>query len=353
MAGGVRGLALVLMLAGAPAAGWDWQPPPGSRVIDLTVVTRLPGPVALVALAGLRQAVIDADPAEDLSALDYGSVFLDASLFDTGRDLQVAALRRLAVDLTRHRFGDDSPEMARALAGLAGNYGFYPRDPAATEAPARAALEMARRHAASLQANELTGFLEHMAYIDLALGRPAEAAALWQEVVDHWRGVLEPGHIALEPRLRALAEALIAAGDPAAAEPHLREALAILHHRDGAETTRQVGLLVDLARVLDDLGRPAEARVEWAAAARLAELALGQSWRWIGPEDQVLRLGELARMHMGAGSPGDAVAALVRAAEVPGSADDPDLAGIIRAMRAALAEGHPGRAALDAAWPER
>lgn len=109
----------------SPAQAWDWRPPPGDPVIDLSAIDRLSERHALIALAGLRHTVANLPLDTDLTGLDLGLTFLGAMLFDTNRDPLMAPLRALrleALSIMREARGDDDydtfQQAHRALAHL-------------------------------------------------------------------------------------------------------------------------------------------------------------------------------------------------------------------------------------------
>lgn len=252
-------LTAALALSALPAKSWDWTPPAGEPVLDLGGIDRLPPPLGLVAVAGLRRLVAAAPESSDLTGLDHGITVLDHLLFDTGRPVLMAALRALALDVVRHRFGEMSTAYAGALIGLPGPYGFEPLDHAAAEAPIRAGVAIARQVIDPGDRGALVGHLELLAIVLSELGQHDEAVGLRQEVLDHWRAVPDLHPMVLQPRIWALAEALAAAGASDEAAARFDEGLAILRADTGGHPTRLVAPLRQAAGVLDTAA-PARAR---------------------------------------------------------------------------------------------
>ena len=233
----------------SPAQAWDWRPPPGDPVIDLSAIDRLPERHALIALAGLRHTVANLPLDTDLTGLDHGLTFLGAMLFDTNRDPLMVSLRALRLEMALRWHGEDSIEYASALLNLKGPYGFGPFDYAAAEAPVREALAIARRHEAALEPLDLMGFVTHAAFVFSQLGQHDEAAALLREYLQYWRGQdVEP--IVLKPRIRDLARELAAAGQDDEAAALFDEALQITRETR-AHRTQWLGLMGELAAVQD------------------------------------------------------------------------------------------------------
>lgn len=357
----------LLVLTALPAPAQGTQPSIGGTPLTVVqTVDTLPEPEALAALAQIAGA-LQAATAEDAALSAFDAALRDRAewLFDSGREDLRVALLSLSAEIARLRFGDDSPEHARALASVANSHAFWRGDPAAAEPLARRAVALARQAAADLDVNELPGLLAQHASILSALDRPAEAVPLRREVVEYWRGVLEPGHIALEPRLRALAQDLEASGAMDEAEAAHVEAAAILRQTHGPDHVLRVAPLLDFARFLQARGDAEGAFAMRVEALRVLGLQVARARadraddpyqlpRWLGQlADVAAALGEtdratalhlqavaLVRQGLGDGHPLTAEAVADALAHARGY--DPDNAEL-----RALATAFPGLATAD------
>ncbi|MEM8933628.1 MAG: tetratricopeptide repeat protein, partial [Acidobacteriota bacterium] len=206
--------------------------------------------------------------AELLSTL--GTVYNDLGYLDAARELKVEAIRvRRAADPS------DRPELATDLNNL-GRILFDVGDVAAAEQALSEAVAMWGRLGADADGDRITG-LRNLAAVSMHRQRYDEAVRYHRDVI-----ALEE-RFEVDPATRAatlysLGTVHRLRGDPAAAEPLLRQALEAYRQAHGAvEHTRVAAVQSSLARALHRLGRHAEAR-------SLYEMALGARLRLLGEE---------------------------------------------------------------------
>ncbi len=192
-----------------------------------------------------------------------------------GRDPAAAvALCRQVVAATTRRYGGPHPDVAQAQWSLA--FALLDGGDPAAEAEFRAHLQLRRAlhgddHATTASAQTDLG------YCLLALDRPAEA--LPELVAAHAVLAGRPDGSAKASCELLLGLAKCRTGDAAAAEPHLRRAVAMREAAFGADSPRTHNARSALGECLLALGRPAEAEPLMAAALPMIEKAFGAGHR--------------------------------------------------------------------------
>lgn len=229
----------------------------------------------------------------DLHDFLIGSV---DQLWDTDYHALRISLALQAVDLAVGLYGADSPRVVPAHS--AARYAYSgAKDWRHAERHLREILLIHALSPVEVDDNGDVVLLESLGRTLLADGRPAEATPYLRAAVNGWRARLEPWHIALEPRMRLLADALLAMGDVTAAEAMYREAGAILLATHGADHSLRVRSLVDMALFLRDTDRPEEAQQFLIEAQRVLESHISMIQVRDGadePYQQPVWLGKLA-----------------------------------------------------------
>ena len=295
----VAALLLGLSLA-SPAQAWDWRPPEGEAMMDLSAIDRLPARWGLIAVAGLRHAVADLPQDADLTALGHGLTQLDYFLFDTNREPLLASVRALKLDIALRLHGEGSMAHARALKRLDGPFGFEWDDHAAAEASRREALAIARAHGDDLDPHDLLPFLSQLAATLSRLGQHDEAVDLLAEIVAIWRAS-DASPVVLKPRVWALARELAAAGRDDEATAMFEEGLQLFAALE-RRTPRWATAMREYAAFQDahDPGYARELRLE---LAQWLEASLGRMggehsllpYTMADLGDVLARLGEVPR----------------------------------------------------------
>jgi serine/threonine-protein kinase len=187
-----------------------------------------------------------------------------------GDFVEAEALLGEALALRRRLFGDDHRDVARSLHAL-GALALERGDVAAAEAPLAAALER-RRRLLGAGHPEYVESLRESAALAAARGRREEAAARYRRAIDIDAAALGVDHPLTGLARAGLGEVLAAAGDCAAAEPELREALRLLPARDWRRPAAAAALAGCLAARGDPVAaRPLLVESHRAVAARLGE----------------------------------------------------------------------------------
>lgn len=329
----------------------------GDPVAALSALQALPeDDAALAALAALRAGPVDDATAGALhEAVALASADL-AYAWPPRPRLMIALLDWQAA-LAGRVFGPDSPQRAEALFVRSDALLFAQQDPADALEPAQAAVAILRANP-----DDLAPLAEHLvtglANVHRALGQPEAAVPLRREALAILRA--DPGTPArvLSGRAIDLAIDLAAAGtsDDAEAEALLREAVAAMTAAAGAEDFQTVDAVIELGAFLTARGRGAEAAavLDPARSGVAAQVAAFEADRG----RLIPQLATLARVEIAAGDGDAANAAFLRIATVLNevAADDPedarDLArGVLNDLRWRRVD-HPAAAALAASWPD-
>jgi len=273
-----------------------------------------------------------ADGAETLAQLHRVLGHFDAS----------AALYREALVIRQDAFGPDDLRVASALAGLsrvASDRGRWEE----SERYIRKALDIRVRAQGADHPDVVAAHLT-IAAILRRRGLLEESGTLYREVLETRRRTLGPDH-------PAVAEALLRVGgltreeghDPEAAEPLLREALAILQRVRGAVHPETSGAWSELAHNLADQHREAEAILAYEEALRIRRQLYGPVHFAVGES-----LGHLGLFYQSVGRLAEAEASFTASVEVFRQAmggTHNTVAGSLQGLAKVLAlRGDPARA---------
>ncbi|HEU4728345.1 MAG TPA: serine/threonine-protein kinase [Kofleriaceae bacterium] len=244
-------------------------------------------------------------------------------------DAASASLRD-AIERWRALWGTDSADEAfgwKNLGGVLHRQG--KRDEALAAFRAAARIREARMGPSALTARAL----ESVAGMLTEMGRWDEALAIYDRALAMARRALPPGDVQIAGMLIGRSEALGKLGRFDEADRGYDEVLA-LYERAGARNSNLPIALNDRADLLSRRGRCDEARRDYARSIALFEELLGPTvWRLIYP-----LVGEAGCL-IHAGSPGEAIALLERALNIPAQGDD--------TFELALARYYLGRARVE------
>ena len=208
-----------------------------------------------------------------------GTVYNNLGLLEEARELKVEALR-----IHREADSSDRPELAIHLNNL-GRLHYDVGDFAAAEESFLEAIALWRSLGST--ADVAIG-LRNLAAAKMHQGRYEEALVHHREILAIQRRLFGEGHPELAATLYSLGTVHRLRGEPALAEPYLRQALTRYTEAHGDRHTRVAAVRSSLGRTLHVLGRHLEAREHYERALEVRRQLLGDDHSQVAVSQRLL-----------------------------------------------------------------